>query len=95
MSRGEVKDADGAEVDRHDPGLVLVGLAVLVLVFDWNWIKGFVEREASQRRGARSSLRVILTQLSRLPLVRLDHIRIANAPGARALPAHAQLGCPP
>ena len=32
-------------------GLVIAGLVVLVLVFDWNWIKGSVEREASKALG--------------------------------------------
>ena len=62
-------------------GLVLVGLVVLGLVFDWNWIKGFVEREASQALGRTVVIEGDLdVQLSWSPLVRLDHIRIANAP---------------
>ena len=32
-------------------GLLIVGLVVLVLVFDWNWIKGYVAREASKALG--------------------------------------------
>ena len=42
-------------------GLVLVGLVVLVLVFDWNWIKALWSGKRVRRSGARSSLRVILT----------------------------------
>ena len=62
-------------------GLVLVGLVVLGLVFDWNWIKGFVEREASQALGRTVVIEGDLdVQLSWSPLVRMDHIRIANAP---------------
>jgi AsmA family protein len=61
-------------------GLVIVGLVVLVLVFDWNWIKGFVEREASKALGRTVVIEGALdVQLSWSPLVRMDHIRIANA----------------
>ena len=61
-------------------GLVIVGLVVLVLVFDWNWIKGFVEREASKALGRTVVIEGDLdVQLSWSPLVRMDHIRIANA----------------
>jgi uncharacterized protein involved in outer membrane biogenesis len=62
-------------------GLVIVGLVVLVLVFDWNWIKGFAEREASKALGRIVVIEGDLdVQLSWSPLVRLDHMRIANAP---------------
>jgi AsmA family protein len=62
-------------------GLVIVGLVVLVLVFDWNWIKGFVEQEASKALGRTVVIEGDLdVQLSWSPLVRMDHIRIANAP---------------
>src|SRR4030095_16884030 len=61
-------------------GLVIVGLVVLVLVFDWNWIKGFVEREASKALGRPVVIEGALdVQLSWSPLVRMDHVRIANA----------------
>src|SRR4029450_1140468 len=62
-------------------GLVIVGLVVLVLVFDWNWIKGFVEREASQALGSTVVIEGNLdVTLSWSPLVRMDHLRITNAP---------------
>jgi len=62
-------------------GLVIVGLVVLVLVFDWNWIKGFVEREASKALGRIVVIEGNLdVQLSWSPLVCIDHMRIANAP---------------
>ncbi len=61
-------------------GLLMVGIVVLVLVFDWNWIKGFVEREASKALGRTVVIEGDLdVQLSWSPLVRMDHIRIANA----------------
>src|SRR4029453_4721684 len=62
-------------------GLLVVGIVVLVLVFDWNWLKGFVEREASKALGRTVVIEGDLdVQLSWSPLVRMDHIRIANAP---------------
>src|SRR5919199_5063027 len=62
-------------------GLLMVGIVVLVLVFDWNWIKGFVEREASQALGRTVVIEGDLdVQLSWSPLVRIDHMRIVNAP---------------
>ena len=61
-------------------GLLIVGLVVLVLVFDWNWIKGYVEREASQALGRAVVIEGDLdVKLSWSPLVRIDRIRIANA----------------
>jgi AsmA family protein len=61
-------------------GLLIVGLVVLVLVFDWNWIKGFVEREASKALGRTVVIEGDLdVKLSWSPLVRMDHVRIANA----------------
>src|SRR4029434_7660918 len=61
-------------------GLLLVSLVVLVLVFDWNWIKGFVEREASKALGRTVVIAGDLdVQLSWSPLVRMDHVRIATA----------------
>ena len=60
--------------------LLIVGIVVLVLVFDWNWIKGFVEREASKALGRTVVIEGDLdVQLSWSPLVRMDHMRIANA----------------
>src|SRR4029450_13335045 len=61
-------------------GLVIAGLVVLVLVFDWNWIKGSLEREASKALGRTVVIEGDLdVKLSWSPLVRIDHIRIANA----------------
>src|SRR4029434_1751224 len=61
-------------------GLLIVGIVILVLVFDWNWIKGYVEREASKALGRTVVIEGDLSvKLSWLPLVRIDHVRIANA----------------
>ena len=61
-------------------GLLVVGIVVLVLVFDWNWLKGFVEREASKALGRTVVIEGDLdVQLSWSPLVHIDNMRIANA----------------
>ena len=61
-------------------GLLMVGIVVLVLVFDWNWIKGYVAREASKALGRTVVIEGDLdVELSWSPLIRIDHIRIANA----------------
>jgi uncharacterized protein involved in outer membrane biogenesis len=61
-------------------GLFMVGIVVLVLVFDWNWIKGYVAREASKALGRTVVIEGDLdVKLSWSPLVRIDHIRLANA----------------
>src|SRR4029450_4991107 len=61
-------------------GLLIVGIVILVLVFDWNWIKGYVEREASKALGRTVVIEGDLSvKLSWLPLVRIDHVRIVNA----------------
>jgi uncharacterized protein involved in outer membrane biogenesis len=61
-------------------GLLILGLVVLVLVFDWNWIKGYVAREASKALGRTVVIEGDLdVELSWSPLVRVDHVRIANA----------------
>ena len=60
--------------------LLIVGIVVLVLVFDWNWIKGVVEREADKALGRTVVIEGDLdVHLSWSPLVRMDHMRIANA----------------
>ena len=61
-------------------GLLMVGIVVLVLVFDWNWIKGYVARKASEALGRTVVIEGDLdVELSWSPLVRIDHLRVANA----------------
>ena len=61
-------------------GLLMVGIVVLVLVFDWNWIKGYVARKASKALGRTVVIEGDLdVELSWSPLVRIDHLRMANA----------------
>ena len=61
-------------------GLLVVGIVVLVLVFDWNWLKGFLEWEASKALGRTVVIEGDLdVQLSWSPLVHIDNMRIANA----------------
>jgi hypothetical protein len=61
-------------------GLLIVGIVVLVLVFDWNWLKGYVERQASAALGRAVVIEGDLdVKLSWAPLVRIERLRIANA----------------
>src|SRR5215510_13958162 len=61
-------------------GLLMVGMVVLVLVFDWNWVKGYVEQEASKALDRTVVIEGDLdVKLSWSPLVRIDHIRLTNA----------------
>jgi AsmA family protein len=61
-------------------GLLMVGIVVLVLVFDWNWIKGYVARKASEALGRTVVIEGDLdVELSWSPLVHINHLRLANA----------------
>src|ERR671925_684424 len=61
-------------------GLLMVGIVVLVLVFDWNWLKGYVARRASAALGRTVVIEGDLdVALSWSPLVRIARIRVANA----------------
>jgi uncharacterized protein involved in outer membrane biogenesis len=60
-------------------GLLVVGIGVLVLVFDWNWIKGSLEREASKALGRTVVIEGDLdVKLSWSPLVRMEHMRMGQ-----------------
>jgi hypothetical protein len=61
-------------------GLLMVGMVVLVLVFDWNWVKGYVARKASAALGRTVEIEGDLNvKLSWSPLVQIDQVRLANA----------------
>ena len=61
-------------------GLLIVGIVVLVLVFDWNWLKGYAARKASEALGRTVVIEGDLNvKLSWSPLVRVDRMRMANA----------------
>lgn len=56
-------------------GLVILLLAML---WDWNWFKPLVEWKASSSLGRKVTIGHLGVQLSRQPLVVLDHLAIAN-----------------
>jgi len=61
-------------------GLLIVGIIVLVLAFDWNWLKGYAARQASEALGRTVMIEGDLNvKLSWSPLVRIDRLRVANA----------------
>ena len=55
------------------------GLIVLVVIFDWNWLKGTVEGLASSALERRFEIANLDVDLGRTPTVTLDRVRIANA----------------
>jgi uncharacterized protein involved in outer membrane biogenesis len=58
---------------------VLAGVAVFLVVFDWNWLKGPIERAVSSATGRRLEIEGNITGQWRLrPRVRLEQVRFAN-----------------
>lgn len=62
--------------------LIASGLLVLLLVllWDWNWLKPLVEWKASSSLGRKVTLGHFDIKLSKQPLVVMDHLLIANPP---------------
>ena len=61
-------------------GLVLLGLAVLVLLWDWNWFKGPIERRVEARTGREFQINGDLdVDLGWTPIIRADDLRLGNA----------------
>jgi uncharacterized protein involved in outer membrane biogenesis len=62
-------------------GVLVVALVILVLVWDWNWLRGPIERQVEARTGRRfeiaGNLDVDLDW--RAPVVRADRLRFGNA----------------
>ena len=62
-------------------GLILLGLVILILLWDWNWFKGPVERQVETRTGREfdigGNLDVDLDWTT--PTVRADRVRFGNA----------------
>ena len=62
-------------------GAFLLGLAILILLWDWNWFKGPVERQVEARTGREfdigGNLDVDLDW--RTPTIRADRVRFGNA----------------
>lgn len=72
-----------AAVRRHPlltaAAALLLGLAVLVLLWDWNWFRGPLERVVEARTGRQFQLGRLDVDLGLVTTVRLDRIRFGNA----------------
>lgn len=61
--------------------LLATALVLLVLLWDWNWFKPLVERQASQALGREVTLENFDVEVSRQPLISAEGIVIANPEG--------------
>lgn len=61
--------------------LLVTALVVLVLVWDWNWFKPLIERQASATLGRTVHIEAFALRGWRYPTAVLDGIRIDNPPG--------------
>lgn len=65
-------------------GSVILLLAILILVFDWNWLKGPIERRVEAATGREFVISGDLdVDLGLTPRIRADRLRFANPPNAR------------
>ncbi|MDO5504980.1 MAG: AsmA family protein [Pseudoxanthomonas suwonensis] len=65
--------------------LVLLGILLLLLLWDWNWFKGPIERRVTAQTGRSFQIDGNLgVDLGRRITVRADGLRLGNAPWARA-----------
>ncbi|MFC5593532.1 AsmA family protein [Lysobacter niastensis] len=61
-------------------GLLMLALAVLLAVWDWNWFRGAVERIVEARTGRELDIAGNLdVDLGRTPVLTLDRVRFGNA----------------
>jgi len=63
------------------PGVIAVVLAALVLLWDWNWFRPLLERQASAAIGRTVRLGHFDVQLARQPQLVLERIALANPAG--------------
>ena len=62
-------------------GLLAVSTVVLMLVFEWNWLRGYVAQKASAAIGRTVVIEGDLdVDLTWPPLIRVEQVRVANAP---------------
>lgn len=62
---------------------IALALALLWLIFDWNWFKGPVERRVAEATGREFHILGDLdVDLSARPLIRMDGLTFANAPAS-------------
>jgi uncharacterized protein involved in outer membrane biogenesis len=60
-------------------GIVAVLLAIFLLLFDWNWLRGPVERMVSAKTGREFHLGHLDVDLGRITTVRGERLRLGNA----------------
>lgn len=65
-------------------GLLLLGLLILILLWDWNWLRGPVERIVQARTDREFDIGGDLdVDLGRVTSVRMDAVRFGNAPWSK------------
>ena len=61
-------------------GILTLAIVVLVLLWDWNWFKGPIERQVEQRTGREFDIAGNLdVDLGWVPTIRADRVRFGNA----------------
>ncbi|KHL54238.1 membrane protein [Xanthomonas cannabis pv. cannabis] len=64
-------------------GIVAAIIVIFVLVFDWNWLRGPVERLVSAKTGREFRLGHLDVDLGRTTTVRGERMRLGNAPWSK------------
>ena len=65
-------------------GMLLLGLMILILLWDWNWLRGPVERIVQARTDREFDIGGDLdVDLGRVTAVRMDAVRFGNAPWSK------------
>lgn len=62
---------------------MLIAILALILLWDWNWFKGPLERAVQARTGRALQIGNLDVDLGRTTTVRGDDIRFANASWAK------------
>mgnify|MGYP003605767351 FL=1 len=64
--------------------VLLVALLVLIILFDWNWLKGPIEQAVQARTGRVFHIRGNLdVDLGRTTTIKVDDLSFGNAPWSR------------
>jgi AsmA family protein len=71
------------------PAILGMGLLVLALVWDWNWLRPLVEHRASVALGRKVTLHKFDVKVGRYPMLVADDVTVTNPP---EFPAGTQLG---
>lgn len=59
--------------------VVVAAIAVFIIVFDWNLLRGYAERKVSEKTGREFSIGHLDVKLSLTPRIRLENVRFGNA----------------